>query len=592
MGSVLEASNADTGTFFDAIFGDLTGYLYIATKVPANNKPLQEVNQFHQEFFEWPAKRAEALNYVNKKATTHEVYFAPAIFREPSAKKEAVRGTRVFWCEFDGSVPEDLSNVPEPSIRVRSSISGHEHWYWQLENTIEDNEIIEHVNRALTYVLDADASGWDASQILRPIGTINHKRGAPVAFLSASGMAYDPSDFAHIPSPPPPLEAPVPDSIPAIEDVIPKYQFAEDVWDLFKNGSPKGDRSEALMSLGYYLCEMQLHDDEVFSLLLNADDRWGKFAGRSDQYKRLMEIVVRARVKYPAEATEESFFNTLIPYGFDSLTKVEINVDWVYEGLLHDRGYMLVTGPSGVGKTQFSLEAAEKAVLGQNYLGFKSEKKDTRILVLSLEMSLVEIKEFVNLHRAKYSPEEIAVLNENLHIIPVGEPVYFTQKPAQDWLETMIKEGEYNGVIIDSLGSMTEGSLSEEANTKGLMDWNDRLRNRLGVFSWFIHHHRKPNSGNSTPNDLGDVYGSQYITARASSVVSLWELGSKGTIKIKSLKTRFSKKFTPFEVTRDENLMYHPKVSGITISDTTSKEFKSTPKLHEPDNSPGFGENF
>lgn len=592
MSDTSKAGDISTEDFFRMIFGENTGYLYIATKVPDTGKHLKNVNQFSQKFFQWPSEKSEAISYISKMTSTHEVYYGPALFKTEGAKSEDVKSSHVFWCEFDGEIPTDLSNIPEPSIRVRSSMSGREHWYWQTEQPV-DPKILELVNRNLAYALDADTSGWDACQILRPIHTKNHKRDLPVVLKSASGMAYGPEDFAHISAPPPAMEAPVPDSIPPIEDVIPRYKFQEEVWDLFKNGMPEGKRSEGLMSLGYYLCEMQLEDTEVFSLLLNADDRWGKFSGRSDQYKRLMEIVVRARIKYPSEDNETlSFLQSLVPVGFTSLTKMNINISWVYKGLLHDKGYMLLTGPSGVGKTQFSLEAAEKAVLGQSFLGFENEKKDARILFLSLEMSLVEIKEFVELHRQKYSETEQATLEEMFRIIPVGEPLYFTQKPTQDWLEQLVKDGEYTGVIIDSLGSMTEGSLSEEQNTKNLMDWNDRFRNRLNIFTWFIHHHRKANAGNSTPNDLGDVYGSQYITARSSSVVSLWDLGSKGTIRVKSLKTRFSKRFEPFEISRDAHLTFSPKLSGITILDTQSKEYVEGEPLVEKDTSAGIGSGF
>jgi hypothetical protein len=42
-----------------------------------------------------------------------------------------------------------------------------------------DLEAIETKNRSLAYLLDADTSGWDSTQLLRPPGSVNHGYGKP-----------------------------------------------------------------------------------------------------------------------------------------------------------------------------------------------------------------------------------------------------------------------------------------------------------------------------------------------------------------------------------------------------------------------------
>lgn len=557
------AVQEEIGGFLDLIYAGETGWLYLATKAPSN------ASQFGQYFFEWPAQRDAAIDFIVEKSTGYEVYYAPALFEEKVAKKEHVKGARVFWCEFDGHLPESLQGLPEPHVKVCSSLPGHEHWYWRVDSLV-GSETLEKVNRSLTYILGADASGWDANQVLRPIQTRNHKRGgAPVSLLSLVSGALDAEVFASLPEPPPAPEVPVPSEIPAIEDVIPRYKFADEVWELFKNGLPSGDRSNALMSLGYYLAEMQLLDDEIFTLLLNADERWGKFSGRNDQYKRLMEIVVRARAKYPFINIVEDD-NSFVPLGYRSLLAVEENVEWVWEGLLHRTGYMLITGPSGAGKTQFTLNALARLALGQEHLGFGAASQNEKIAFFSLEMGLVEIKQFLSTQAVGYTDEELDILESRLKIFPLGEPIYLTSEREKERIESLIEDNGFTGVVFDSLGSVTSDSLSSEENVKNLMDWNDRLRKRKNVFTWYIHHHRKASGENKKPNKLGDVYGSQYITARASTVLCLWPVNEK-SLEVVPLKTRFTEKPQPFLINRSKDLHFFSKVAGITLVDATGE---------------------
>lgn len=54
------------------------------------------------------------------------------------------------------------------------SSPGRAHLFWRLTRQIEPNRA-EDLNRRLLIAADADRSGWDLSQLLRPPGTRNHK---------------------------------------------------------------------------------------------------------------------------------------------------------------------------------------------------------------------------------------------------------------------------------------------------------------------------------------------------------------------------------------------------------------------------------
>jgi hypothetical protein len=172
-----EVATQELGEFFDYIWGTTEGFVYLPVQPePYGPKDWQGV------MFQWPKQRAGVVRHVLKYAATQaNVFYSPAIFKTASPKKDAVLGSWVLWADFDGNAPEEWdSDIPRPTLIVQSSLPGHEHCYWRLEEFVTDIAMLEDRNRSIAYMLKADTSGWDADQILRPIHTINRKRDLPV----------------------------------------------------------------------------------------------------------------------------------------------------------------------------------------------------------------------------------------------------------------------------------------------------------------------------------------------------------------------------------------------------------------------------
>jgi KaiC/GvpD/RAD55 family RecA-like ATPase len=541
--------------FLDHIYGEQEGYSYSPTKDPNNE---DQVSSWTQHFFSWPDERDQLLSHILTESTDNNVYISPALFKTRNATKAEFASSNCVWAEFDGSIPsaEDLSRnyIPPPTLKIRSSTNDREHWYWRTKNVFTSGNEVESLNRRLTYLLHADASGWDCSQVLRPPNTFNFKRSAPVTLLENT-QSWAVFNLETIP----PLgiseEVYEPTSIPDISKVGLRYPFTEQASSLFLSPHrPVGERSSSLMQLGFFGAEMGMSNDEIYALLLNADERWGKFRGRTDQSRRLSEIVTRARLKHPSNQS-----NVLATQGLLTFLRSEIKIEWMIQGLLEAHGAMLLTGPSGVGKTQFTLNCAIALALGRPFLNF-SIQRPTKVLFASLEMAAPSLKYFLQQITAQLTQEELLVLEENLFILPLGESLPLTKEHGQRQFETVLADCGAEGYIIDSLGS-TASSLSDEQVALDLMNWNEQLRNRRKVFSWFIHHQRKADGSGRKPNKLEDVYGSHYFTARSTSVYCLWPsttnpTTSIDTIEVIPLKKRLAGKENPWYIRRNSNLNF------------------------------------
>ena len=169
----LSSDQAILSEFYRTIWREEKGYVYLALRDPAKGK--DDPGYWQRRFFEWPTEEHLVIQTTINERASYDVYFAPSLFREASSKKEALLGSFCFWLEFDGSMPVDLGDVPNPNIIVQTSTETHQHLYWCVDQLMEQDRI-ETVNQSLAYTLGADVSGWDANQVLRPPQTLNHKK--------------------------------------------------------------------------------------------------------------------------------------------------------------------------------------------------------------------------------------------------------------------------------------------------------------------------------------------------------------------------------------------------------------------------------
>lgn len=548
---MVQALSDVTKDFLDEILGEREGIAYAPTKDP-------ETSFWQEYYFSWPEQKESLLTHVISASRTQEVYLAPSLFKKHSAKKVDWLGTKWLWCEFDGNAPESLSNgIPEPTIRVQSSTSGHEHWYWRLKNFESDYHVLETLSKQISYTLEADLSGWDAGQVLRPPGTRHHESGRRVRLIRTNDQSFSYTDFKNLKETPQDLEIDIAKSIPEVREVISRYRMKGDTYELFnKPIIERGYRSSAMTRLAFDCIELGMTNEEAFSLLLDADERWGKFKTRPPEQRRqrLIGIIQHVRSK---KATESilSLTDDLVVYTFgDFLGSEPIKIDWVFENLLAEQGLGTIGGQPGVGKSTAIFQMGIKATLGKDFLKWRNIKQ-LKTCIFSFEMDIPECKPFLDTMLSGYSQEEVNYLRENATICPYGAKFTFNNKDNRQKILDAVDSKESNFIILDSLKQITS-KMKEEELDEVYEFINRDLRKERKCTVFVIHHIRKPSQdGPRKPQDIGDLYGDQYIGANATAVLALWKRTSR-QLEMLNFKTRMAPETEGFYVMRTPTLDY------------------------------------
>jgi len=540
--------NNDLEEFLTFLYQGQTGFVYSPVKRVASG-------EWDQRFFYWPIEKDNLRTWIQSEAHAGDVYIGPALFREKIAKKEYVAGAQVVWTEFDGNV--NLEGVPTPAWTIRSSTDSHLHVYWKTPWL--PREVVENINRRITYGLGADSSSWDSTQVLRPPGTANHKHSPAlnvnVKDRNVLAETLDPVYFDKFPEPPSLILIEDISGLPSVNDVLSAYSIPKKARDFYNKATvEKGLRSGHLMQLGYELAAVGMKHDEIMTLLLNVDIRIEKFAGRHDQLVRLSEIASIAIAKY-GMAQKVPYYSPL------ELMALDVEFESYWKHYIPATGNLMITGSPGVGKTQLAFQLGMCFSTGREILGEAPKLLD--VVFFSFEMPVIGIKWLLGKQLAAFTEEEKKVMNEHFVIYPLGYPMPLGE------MEKRIQEHKATGYFIDSLSTLAQDTLIDEREASRILGWDSNTRQQSGVFSVVIHHNRKEN-GDRRPARLSDVYGSYLFGARFDSVVCLWKdpgkAGPHGTYKeskgteLIELKTRYGEEGV-YSVERSEFMTWGYKTA-------------------------------
>lgn len=579
-----DATTKGLGDFFNYIWRNTQGYVYL---------PVIDHGRLTKYMFEWPRQRSAIVKHVlAKNAEGADAYYSPALFKIAQPLKENVKGTHVLWADFDGNAPktwEGITDVPEPTLRVQSSSERNQHVYWRLANFLSDVSQIDERNRSIAYSLGADTSGWDANQFLRPPYTTNsgfgkdNRRPETVRVVGAKHGLLSLDQFKRLPSTKEVVDHNIKiGDLPKIDEVIAFKEWSPEFWNLFNEDKENiTDRSGAMTRLGYFGAEHGFSDEQIYTILLHVDDKWGKYKNRTDREKRLKDIINYVREKIGYDFEDNSVLENLVKglkddkvvtdskvvYGFKEFLSTEFHIDWLLEGLLPLEGFGVIAGAPGVGKTQFGIQLACHLALGEDFLGWKSTGK-RKVLFASLEMGPSPLHHFMELIAKEYEDERtLMTLERNFNIMPIGEGIPFDREEGQRFIDSIMSEYMPDVLFIDSLQKVISKELTDELAMRKFTEYLVKhIRRKYNCAVYVVHHNRKEQGGgnNYSLPTLDDLHGSRFLSADLDFALALSRVpGAKGRLTVHTTKNRLAEERDDFDIIRSKHLKFNITDAGM-----------------------------
>jgi hypothetical protein len=141
---------------------------------------------------------------VRSRSPRTDVYIGCAPRSRRSGTRNDIAQVWVLWAECDGAAAAQAAKTfePRPPIVIASGSGPNLHAYWPLLRPLTARAA-EVANLRLAHALGADLASYDAARILRPPGTLNHKRHPPTrveALRLEATIRFDVTDVvAHAP---------------------------------------------------------------------------------------------------------------------------------------------------------------------------------------------------------------------------------------------------------------------------------------------------------------------------------------------------------------------------------------------------------
>lgn len=548
MGAVLNLNPTESlSNQLDFFYGKETGWVHSPTLD-------RETNEWDEDkHFYWPRDKQKLIEHVEQNKKSKEVYIGPALYKTASNNVEDIKGSNVVWVDFDEGVPPTHQlttlNIPYPARKIQSSVEGKQHWYWRFSQFNTDVEQIQGINRSLTYALEGDLGGWKANKVLRPVASINHKRGGiEVTLLEQKSFNYAPNLFEVIPVPVSSFDEDTFDvnMVPNPMNVLLEFSIQDvDLKELLLKREVK-NRSAALMRIAYECAELGMDNSQVFSIVRWVDSRegWSKFRNRPNRDSCYIELINKARQKAPYKGIPEAAGAGLKTYGYLSMIAHTDDTKWLIDGLLPETGLMYIAAPSESGKTLLATEMCIRLAIGESIFNWKSETGEPlRILFLSLEMPKEELKQHWVDKLPNLSDVQQELLEKNFHTYAEPDLVRFYDLGDLQNLVTTIERIKPHIVLVDSATVALSKNLLDFEGVQSSLSRLYILRNKLKFAMIVIAHTRKnPPAHGLKEAALDDLFGSQAIAASASSVIGLRrdiEKKPELVIDVAYLKTRF-----------------------------------------------------
>lgn len=414
----------------------------------------------------------------------YDWYFSPCTFSEPHRQARYANETDLLWADVDEGDVNLLGK--KPYLHWRTS-KGRSSALWRQDHYVPA-EVSEATNTYIAKKIHADKSGKDISQVLRVVGTFNHKpgKGNPVTLLSSSVERYD---FRE-------------ETMKGLFLTCHISDKAKE--ELGKAVESDSDRSTQIFRIAALLFEGGLSKAKVFELLQYS--KWNKFEGNKDRLKEDLDRVWR---KFNGRESDKIDREEELE-GLEAFSLLDVeseDLSFLWDPYIPEGKITIIEGDPGLGKSWLTMKLAADLSCGRALPG-SDPQTPRKILLLSAEDGLSDtIKPRLEVLKANFQ-----------NIFAVNKPVYITE-PDMKRIRNICIEKSISVIVIDPLVAFMGGKIDlHKANqTRDIMARLARLGDELGVTIICIRHLTKGGKDKAIYRGLGSID----ITGAARSVLAI-----------------------------------------------------------------------
>lgn len=535
--------------------------------------------------FRWPQDRERILKHMMSHSD-HDLYWCPNIFEYPYRREDVAGDEHALWADLDEVDPQTLTDYP-PTIAWESSPGRYQALWLAASGDFQGASWPGNENQRMTYMVGADRSGWDTTQLLRVPGWTNHKleyknkgKYPKGKLLWADGPQYHPGDFSELPE----VEGlmsneGVTDALEAdIESVDRhaviarvKLKLTRRVRELLSARQVSGDRSDALWEIERSLADAGCSLAEIVAVVRGSV--WNKYVDRHDEMRRLILEASKAISAKPEPKDDEpedglTDDERQPPVRFGALLRNVKRPKYLIEGVLTEGACGFIAGEPKCYKSWVGLDMALSIATGANFLDTFRVVNPGGVLYVQEEDPLPTLKQRTGkiwagkqtdkLQLTKSTdglsidwlpPEKEAMFDPDINAL-VQRGVVISDEAWQLYLDETLAEGingePYRLMLIDTL-MMVAGDVEEnksQAMTQQIFKPLKVLSRKYNVAIQVVHHMGKADKPRAGQRMLGSVANhawaedSVYISRAAHSLKMEIEskTGPGGTFRVGNLE--------------------------------------------------------
>jgi hypothetical protein len=351
-----------------------------------NEGPPRDERDKRGQAFRWPNDRAEIRQYLESHLQKgHDVYWCPNLFEKPVRRSDVAMDEHALWADLDEADPREIRDYP-PTVAWESSPGRFQALWLAGEGDFLGASWPGNENQRLSYLLGADLSGWDTTQLLRLPGWPNFKPDRVAAnggkppkgrLLWSAGQVYTVEDFHDLPEVQGAVSSELTEALEVEVEGIDrlkilarlKLKLNHTARELLSAKEVSGDRSAQMWYLMRCLADAGGTTTEIVAIIRPLV--WNKFTGRADEMKRLIAEASKAVASRSEEVQEEleEEGERKKPQRLGDLLRNIRRPVWLVESILTEGACGFIAGEPKTWKSWVGYDLALSVATGADFLG-------------------------------------------------------------------------------------------------------------------------------------------------------------------------------------------------------------------------------